>query len=138
MQSYSYTDADKRSYMIKDYPGLSYRAVVVNRALRRGEFLWVTVRQRTFPMFFCNHCFNAVTSAGVQGDHIIAQAHGGDDSLQNLQLLCSICNAADMHHRGVSIADRTRTTLRSRGERYHAHEHEWAGLRNETQLICYW
>ena len=69
-------------------------------------------------MFFCCHCSNAITFAGVQGDHVIAQAQGGDDSLQNLQLLCSICNAADMHHRGASIADRTRGTLERRGEKY--------------------
>ncbi len=113
-----YTDADGCTYTIDDYPGNSYRAAVVNRALRTSDFLWVTLRGRTFPMFCCNHCGNIVTFAGVQGDHIIAQAHGGDDSSQNLQILCSICNAADMHHRGATVADRTRGSLQQRGEKY--------------------
>lgn len=115
-----YKDEDGREATIQDYPGQSHRAAVVNRALRRGEFLWATVRQRTFPLFACSHCRSMVTFAGVQGDHMVAQAHGGDDELSNLQILCSICNAADMHHRGASVADRTRGALARRGERYWA------------------
>lgn len=114
----SYTDNDGRRATIQDYPGQSYRAAVINRALRTSEFLWATARGRTFPLFSCSHCQNLVTFAGVQGDHIVARAHGGGDELSNLQILCSTCNAADMHHRGASVADRTRGALARRGERY--------------------
>lgn len=116
----TYKDSDGREASIMDYPGQSYRALVVNRALRTGDFLWVTVRGRTFPMFCCSQCNNVTTFAGVQGDHIVAQSHGGNGELSNLQILCTICNAADMHHRGATIAHRTRGALERRGERYWA------------------
>jgi len=113
-----YTDAKGIKWPIGDYPGNSYRAIVVNRSLRLGQFIWVTVDERTFPMFTCDQCTNLVTFAGVQGDHIVAQAHGGDDELMNLQLLCSICNAADMHHRGATVANRTRLSFQQRGMKF--------------------
>ena len=93
----------------------SYRAIVVNAALRRGDFVWVGVEGRLFPMFTCCHCRNVVTIAGVQGDHIVAQAHGGGHDRGNLQILCAICNAADMHHRGADVSRRTRGALQNRG-----------------------
>lgn len=103
-----------------EYPGNSYRATVVNRALRQHDFVWVTVnngqRVQTFPMFTCSHCHTSVTAHGVQGDHIISQADGGTDSLWNLQILCTTCNAANLHHGNGPIATRTRGAIRGRAQ----------------------
>jgi 5-methylcytosine-specific restriction endonuclease McrA len=80
------------------YPGSSFRAKVVNKALYNGSFIWVTVLGKTFPMFKCCQCNELITAAGVQGDHLIGQQHGGSNSIGNLQVLCSICNSRDRHN----------------------------------------
>ena len=47
---------------------------------------------------------------GMEGnhvDHVIPRKHGGDDSLSNLQLLCSQCNL----RKGGSVFDSVRTPM---------------------------
>lgn len=91
------------------YPGESFRATVINHALRRNNFLIVIVNGTRTPMYQCCQCRKYHTSAGIEGDHMVARVQGGHDHIANLQMLCTICNRADVHHRGVGpVADRTR------------------------------
>ena len=91
------------------YPGNSYRALVINNALNSSNFIIVNILNIYTPMYQCCQCKKWHTSAGVEGDHITAQAQGGGHHISNLQILCTICNHADIHHRGIGpIASRTR------------------------------
>lgn len=101
------------------YPGNSYRALVVNNALNHNTFIIATILGVPTPMYQCCQCRKWHTSAGLEGDHMIARIQGGGDDLGNLQILCTICNRADIHHRGVGpISSRTRGQYAARREDY--------------------
>lgn len=101
------------------YPGTSYRATVINRALDNHEFLIVNLNGADTPMYGCQQCKKLHTSAGIEGDHIDAKSVGGSDDPANLQMLCTICNRADIHHVGTGgVASRTRGAYVARREDY--------------------
>ncbi|MFT4776648.1 MAG: 5-methylcytosine-specific restriction endonuclease McrA [Oleispira sp.] len=101
------------------YPGNSYRALVINQALDDRNFIVVNINGVPTPMYQCCQCRKFHTSAGLEGDHMVAQAQGGGGHLGNLQILCTICNRADIHHRGAGpIASRTRGQYAARREDY--------------------
>ena len=120
-----FTDMNKVTHKKKTFPGKSYRAIVCNAALRNHRFVWHKVPGgRDVPFFQCAHCpkgHNWYQYEALGGDHIIARAHGGDDEPINLQILCTACNSRDQHHRGASVADRTRGGLAKRAAAHNRH-----------------
>lgn len=66
------------------YPGNSYRALVVNNALNHNTFIIATILGVPTPMYQCCQCRKWHTSAGLEGDHMIARIQGGGDDLGNL------------------------------------------------------
>jgi len=107
-----FKDAKGVTLSMDEYKGASYRAIVCNIALRSEKFIWhANSAGTTKAEFECCQCHDMVPYKAVAGDHVIAQAMGGGDDLWNLQILCTSCNAADMHHRGANITDRTRGAL---------------------------
>jgi 5-methylcytosine-specific restriction endonuclease McrA len=98
-----YTDENGVTKTRDEYPGNSYKAKVINRALRQGDFVWAEVPSgsgKWWAFFTCCQCKGLINDAGVAGDHNIAQAHGGSNDMWNLQILCCPCNETDAHHRG--------------------------------------
>lgn len=98
-----YTDSRGVTKTRNDYPGNSHRAFVINRALRRSEFFWCEMPPGSNlwnSIYKCCQCENYVPDGGVSGDHNHAQGQGGNDEPWNLQILCTPCNEADLHHRG--------------------------------------
>ena len=101
------------------YPGNSYRALVINHALDNRKFILVNINGSLTPMYQCCQCRKWHTSAGIEGDHMVAQAQGGGNHVGNLQILCTICNRADIHHIGAGpIASRTRGQYAARRQDY--------------------
>lgn len=98
-----FTDKKGVTRIRAEYAGGSFRAKVINRALRNSDFEWCEVPTGSgqwYSIFQCCQCKNYINDAGVAGDHNIASAHGGSDDMWNLQILCTPCNEADNHHRG--------------------------------------
>lgn len=101
------------------YPGNSYRASVINHALDICNFIIININNVHTPMYQCRQCKKWHTSAGIEGDHIVAQIQGGSNHLGNLQILCTICNRADIHHVGTGgISSRTRVQYIVRRQDY--------------------
>ena len=121
----NFTDRARQTHDIDEQPETSFRGRVINRALRRGDFLWMPwTRNGTpvyVPVFTCPHCQGMIPIQGSSGDHVQAQAHGGDDALSNLQLLCTACNSRDAHHRGGNVADRTRGAIQRGTDHFFGH-----------------
>jgi 5-methylcytosine-specific restriction endonuclease McrA len=104
-----------------EFPIGNYRDRLFDARLRQGKFEWVTAFGITVPMVQCSQCQNPCPIQAFQADHIEAAAHGGGAELGNMQLLCTICNAATMHHRdGVPLAQRTRNAFVERRTHYRA------------------
>lgn len=98
-----YRDVDGRSWNIDDWPGHSYKAMVINRAYRQSLFAVEDIRGQRQIFFRCEWCQRWITSAGIQGDHTAPQRLEQDavqgltaglfsDSLYNLTLSCQECN----------------------------------------------
>lgn len=101
------------------YPGDSYRALVVNHALDHNNFIVANINGVPTPMYQCCQCRKYHTSAGIEGDHMVAQVHGGGNHLGNLQILCTICNRANIHHVGTGpVSSRTRGQYAARRQDY--------------------
>jgi hypothetical protein len=69
-------------------PGATAPATKRSRSIPQDVKIAVAVRDEGL----CQHCG---TSAGpMQYDHVIPYGMGGDNSVENIQLLCRRCNAA--------------------------------------------
>lgn len=68
-----YSNIDGVSYELSYWPGGSYKSIVINRALARGDFSVGEWLGKGFLLFECEWCHYPVTSSGVQGDHIVTQ-----------------------------------------------------------------
>ncbi len=111
-----YTDENNVTKTSNDYPGDSFRAQVINRALRNSNFFWSEVPGGSgnwYSFFSCCQCQCLINDSGVAGDHNIAQAQGGSNQPWNLQILCTPCNEKDAHHRGGM---KTRSQYRRSGK----------------------
>lgn len=104
------TDYKGTAVMLDDWPGTSFKAVVINRAYRNHEFAVVDILGTRSIVFQCFWCKKYICSAAVEGDHIVKQELGRSDSPAlsslfaeaetdyagddhwNLVLSCSECN----------------------------------------------
>lgn len=114
-----YRDAFGIENTFEKYDESSFRGRVANIALKTRRFFWLYYIKddevRVMPMFRCCQCESPITFNGMHANHIQARSHGGSDNLSNLQILCSTCNYADMHHRdGVPLNGRTRYSFKRR------------------------
>jgi 5-methylcytosine-specific restriction endonuclease McrA len=63
--------------------------------LRYGRKEYKTNRDRILTLRpFCQKCWAEGVLVKGTADHIISMAEGGDDSIENMQVLCLACNAA--------------------------------------------
>jgi hypothetical protein len=113
----NYTSAsDNQTYTINDWPGVSYKAAVINQAYATGQFAVVNLFGTATILFRCFWCKRYITSAGVQGDHVVAQQLGRSDNAvlqdlfqeaeengDNLVLSCSECNGGTRNQNGMKL-----------------------------------
>lgn len=108
-----YTSRDNITYNIPNWTGVSYKAAVINAAYANRQFVVVNICGCTTIMFNCFWCKRFITSAGVQGDHVVGQklGNGNNEELQalfeeaeedgdNLVLSCSECNGGTRNKQG--------------------------------------
>ncbi|SFK23940.1 hypothetical protein SAMN03159338_3647 [Sphingomonas sp. NFR04] len=79
------TDRKGNRCDVPDWPGNSYKAHVINRAYRNGDFEYV--REKNVILFTCFWCKNSnLVSAAIEGDHIVTQSAGrsSDPELRGL------------------------------------------------------
>ncbi|MRV75536.1 hypothetical protein GJ700_27840 [Duganella sp. FT92W] len=104
------TDCNGVTVMLDDWPGGSYKAIVINRAYRNSQFAVVDILGTRSVVFQCYWCKKLIGSAGVEGDHVVKQELGKSASSElaalfteaetdragedhwNLVLSCSECN----------------------------------------------
>ena len=75
-----FKDCKGKSVMIEEWPGNSYKAKVINRAYRENKFWAVDMLGTKQTFFKCEWCKRWITSAGVQGDHVVQQKMGKSQS----------------------------------------------------------
>ena len=127
----SYKCKEGGSYEIQTWPGTSYKAIVINRALDAGQFWVRELNGKSFMLFECSWCKQPVTSSGVQGDHVVQQnTLKGSSEMRGLfynvngdsfglALSCAECNggtrnSSGMHTRSTfAIARATQQPVRA-------------------------
>jgi hypothetical protein len=109
----AYTDANGVVVNLDNWPGVSYKATVINNAYANSQFWVVAVPALgiNLILFRCFWCGKYIGSAGVEGDHVAPQSLGNsktpelqglfqdaqealnpDGTPWNLVLSCSECN----------------------------------------------
>ncbi len=107
----SYIDRTGQQYDLADWPGVSYKARVINAAYASGMFEVHNIGGDNIVFFRCFWCGKPVPSAGVEGDHVVPQSLGASNDKElrrlfkeaekaenpdgtnwNLVLSCSECN----------------------------------------------
>ena len=71
-----YTARDGRVWDLDDWPGNSFKAIVINAAYASGAFEVVNLFNENKIFFKCFWCGKAVDTAGVEGDHVVTQSAG--------------------------------------------------------------
>lgn len=123
-----YTSADNITYTINNWPGVSYKAAVINHAYATSQFVVVNIRGCETIMFNCFWCKRFITSAGVQGDHVVCQQLGrstngelqglfqeAENNGDNLVLSCSECNGGTRNQNGMKLRSHYRNDRAAQG-----------------------
>ncbi|WP_263352228.1 hypothetical protein [Acidicapsa acidisoli] len=131
-----YTDRNGNQWDLNDWPGNSYKASVINTAYQNSDFVVKNIEGTLYAVFTCFWCGKAVTSAGVEGDHVASQNLGnsGDQELMmlyqdaqnatnpdgspwNLVLSCSECNGGSRNKRKIMTRGAYRRDRDAQGPR---------------------